>query len=187
MPRRQPLLRHFLGGPVGMPGEGMRQEMLLLHNVHGVPGATRLLPHPAAPDGVALGANATAGGAAGPEDSPGEPHQATEAQAQTQHLGGLRLYEGGSLSDVVELAGRQLGGRQPPTVLIFHGICVWADGQLEGVSSRRGDFLGASGRGRVGGGGQAQGGGGGVGRGRAGASGRRGADSSGAEDQVDGR
>jgi putative AlgH/UPF0301 family transcriptional regulator len=36
--------RHFLGGPVGMPGEGVRQEMLVLHTVDGVQGALALLP-----------------------------------------------------------------------------------------------------------------------------------------------
>lgn len=34
--------QHFLGGPVGMPGEGARQEIIVLHTVPGVEGAVPL-------------------------------------------------------------------------------------------------------------------------------------------------
>eukprot|EP00887_Chlorella_sp_A99_P006914 scaffold2.g6914.t1 len=117
-----PLLQHFLGGPVGLPGEGVRQEMLLLHNVHGVPAAARLLPRAPPPEPAAAPA-AAAGGRA----------PAREAAAATSGGGGARLYVGGSLADVLELAEAQLGGGgAPPSVLIFHGVCAWAEGQLEG-------------------------------------------------------
>lgn len=42
--RRGPAPKHFLGGPVGMPGEGIRQELAVLHTIGGVDGATVVLP-----------------------------------------------------------------------------------------------------------------------------------------------
>ncbi|GAB4813425.1 hypothetical protein N2152v2_000471 [Parachlorella kessleri] len=56
------IIRHFLGGPVGMPGEGVRQEMVLLHTITGVQGATSLplqaAPAPPAPANHAGGSRA---------------------------------------------------------------------------------------------------------------------------------
>lgn len=40
--------QHFLGGPVGMPGEGARQEIIVLHTVPGVEGAVPLQLPPSA-------------------------------------------------------------------------------------------------------------------------------------------
>lgn len=37
---------HFLGGPVGMPGEGARQEIAILHTIPGVEGAIPVLTAP---------------------------------------------------------------------------------------------------------------------------------------------
>lgn len=37
--------RHFFGGPVGMPGEGVWQELAVLHNVGGIPSASIVVRH----------------------------------------------------------------------------------------------------------------------------------------------
>lgn len=46
------------------------------------------------------------------------------------------LYEGGSLADVLAAAAGQRrqaqAGMEGPPVLLFHGVCAWAEGQLEG-------------------------------------------------------
>jgi hypothetical protein len=59
-------------------------------------------------------------------------HNATgEGSAPT-----VPLYEGGSLADVLAAAAgqrrRARAGQEGPPVLLFHGVCAWAEGQLEG-------------------------------------------------------
>jgi putative AlgH/UPF0301 family transcriptional regulator len=53
-----------------------------------------------------------------------------------QSLLGPGLYSGGSLEEALRLAGAlkltgQLAG-QHPVIHMYHGICTWAGGQLEG-------------------------------------------------------
>lgn len=171
------LLRHFLGGPVGMPGEGVNHEVVVLHYVPGVTGARRVLSppasarsraSPAAAPGAGVGGaqpsvsssgqgGAGAGGAGGGRRSSSAADRGLAggsppvgSTAPDQPAGGLHLYEGGSLSEIMEqaAAGNAAGGRHwaagagsdgtaagaapPPPVLLFHGMCVWAEGQLEG-------------------------------------------------------
>ncbi|KAL4424312.1 hypothetical protein ABPG75_001613 [Micractinium tetrahymenae] len=168
-------LRHFLGGPVGMPGEGVNHEVLVLHTVAGVPGARRILPPPAStgnrttaaapssssasaadPSGSTAGAAGTRGAASG--GTGGSTRDASDAgsapaRSAPDPAGVLRFYEGGSLSEVLERAAEAAdavaaaaqcrrgrcaarGGKAeaapPPPVLLFHGVCAWAEGQLEG-------------------------------------------------------
>jgi len=89
-------LRHFLGGPVGMPGDGPGPEVAVLHGVPDVPGARRLLPR-------GLTSKRGRGGAlgGGDADAPPDPRSL--------------LFEGGGLVDVVRAAARSAakgrGGR----------------------------------------------------------------------------
>ncbi|KAK9823070.1 hypothetical protein WJX81_006746 [Elliptochloris bilobata] len=48
LPAGAPALAHFLGGPVGLPGDGPHAEVAVMHTLATVPGACVLLP-PAAP------------------------------------------------------------------------------------------------------------------------------------------
>lgn len=128
--RPETVIRHFLGGPVGMPGEGVRQELSMLHTVGAVPGAGRLLPWHS--------------------DSwqPAELPGAAVAQQRKQ-----ALYQGGSLADILEKgapAPRSRFARAPPppppvAVHVFHGLCSWSEGQLEG-EVRSGAWAFASGK-----------------------------------------
>ncbi|CAK0784725.1 hypothetical protein CVIRNUC_007929 [Coccomyxa viridis] len=109
-----PALSHFLGGPVGMPGEGPLQEVAVIHTLAEVPGSRPLL------------------------------------QQNTTQDSAAELFEGGSLADVAAAASaaspqqpqhgrwgsaRALRPAQQsghPSVHVYHGICAWAEGQLEG-------------------------------------------------------
>ncbi|CAL8462769.1 g2302 [Coccomyxa elongata] len=113
LPPGSPQLSHFLGGPVGMPGDGPIQELAVIHTLAEVPGARPLL-----------------------------------APNASREEGTLELFEGGSLTDVVAAAsaagpppvtrwGARGGGRsntqhRQPRVHVYHGICAWSEGQLEG-------------------------------------------------------
>ncbi|KAK9804843.1 hypothetical protein WJX72_008395 [[Myrmecia] bisecta] len=102
---RQVGARHFMGGPVGLSGEQAALEMAVLHTVAGVPGSRVLVP------------SNTSGPA-----------------AQDGHAG---LFEGGDLAQVVQRAGtaqrrRRRSAAGAADVRIFHGVCAWADAQLEG-------------------------------------------------------
>ena len=44
---------------------------------------------------------------------------------------GSGLYEGGSLADVMAAAGAP-GAGPGARVALYHGVCAWAEGQLEG-------------------------------------------------------
>lgn len=75
------------------------------------------------------------------------------AHNATMREGGApELFEGGSLTDVVAAASAAVpppgggrwgarGGRPPPgqirhpSVHVYHGICAWSEGQLEGASN----------------------------------------------------
>lgn len=109
---RGPVLRHFLGGPVGMPGEGINQELAVLHPFSF---GRRLVPAAAGAsvDTEAVGRGNTAAAAAAP------------------------LHECGSLADVMAAAAQQENrsqpGREGLPILVFHGVCAWAEGQLEGT------------------------------------------------------
>jgi len=102
--------KHFLGGPVGMPGEGVRQEIAVLHTMHGIEGAISILPRPHN---------------TGNHDDDRNHHQ--------------YLYQGGRLADVLERlsssAASSATKNSPPShqsVFVYHGISTWAEGQLEG-------------------------------------------------------
>ena len=72
------------------------------------------------------------------------------AHNASREEGALELFEGGSLTDVVAAAsaavpppagarwGARGGGRsttqnRQPRVHVYHGICAWSEGQLEGA------------------------------------------------------
>ncbi|EIE26152.1 hypothetical protein COCSUDRAFT_65011 [Coccomyxa subellipsoidea C-169] len=112
LPPGSPQLSHFLGGPVGMPGDGPVQELAVIHTLAEVPGARPFL-----------------------------------AQNATREVGAPELFEGGSLTDVVAAASAAVpppGGRwgvrsnrsssqnRQTRVHVYHGICAWSEGQLEG-------------------------------------------------------
>lgn len=107
-------LRHFLGGPVGMPGDGPRPEVAVLHGVPDVPGARRLLPR-----GLSSkkGRGALGGGDA---DAPPDPRSL--------------LFEGGGLVDVVRAAARSAA-----KAAAGKGRGGGAGGGVGGVSSSSGD------------------------------------------------
>lgn len=128
----------------------MHHEVVTLHWLAGVTGATRLLP--AAGDGAMTSGGAEARDTVtwgrGPSGGSGAAALAPAA-----------LYEGGSLSEVLERAsdaadaagaaqprpgkraarrsdrraGAELAPPVVPPVLLFHGVCGWAEGQLEGA------------------------------------------------------
>jgi len=125
-------MRHFVGGPVGVPGVGRgggAADPTLLHGVAAVPGARALLPR-----GWSPGA----------------------ADADALPDAGVLLFEGGSLADAVRGAAAaatrappppapprglaalgRLRRRPPPSPLrpivhVYHGRVVWAPAQLEG-------------------------------------------------------
>lgn len=102
-------IRHQLGGPVGMPSGASRpaSELAVLHTVPGVGGARRLLP-------------------ATPAPRPGGRHSTQHAPSE--------LYYGGSVTEVAErvMSGGTARGRPRHRLWVFHGICAWAPGQLEG-------------------------------------------------------
>ena len=80
-------LRHFLGGPVGMPGDGPTADVVVLHGVPAVPGARPLLPR------------AWRRGAA---DADARPDAAA------------LLFEGGALADAVSAAAAAAAATPPP-------------------------------------------------------------------------
>jgi hypothetical protein len=91
------------------------QEIAVIHTLADVPGARSLI----------------------------KPNHNQEAE------GALELFEGGSLADVVAAAsavappaqggrwgvsrGAQRGQNRLPSVHVYHGICAWSEGQLEGA------------------------------------------------------
>lgn len=133
-------------------GEGVHHEVVILHMLVGVPGATRLLP--AVPR-----ESANAGSAAEVAPRDGDARGRGSGSAGTAAPKPAALYEGGSLSEVLERAAdaaaataaaaakpraskrgdRRAGAEQ---VLLFHGVCGWAEGQLEGAVGGRGKHAG---------------------------------------------
>lgn len=116
-------------------GEGPVQEIAVIHTLAEVPGARSLIrPNDTRAEAAAAAAEDGAGNAAANS--------------------GLELFEGGSLADVVAAAsavppapqgggggGRWGSGRGPatrsqsrqPSVHVYHGVCAWSEGQLEGM------------------------------------------------------
>ncbi|KAL4442669.1 hypothetical protein ABPG77_006663 [Micractinium sp. CCAP 211/92] len=143
-------LRHFLGGPVGMPGEGVNHEVAVLHFVPGIADSRLILPQPTSPGNRT--APAAPGAAAADTGRPSGDAAESSSQAGGAADGGAagtpHLYEGGSLGEIMEQAaaaaargrrghsasrrGGKAGDAAALPVLLFHGVCAWAEGQLEG-------------------------------------------------------
>lgn len=133
----------------------MNHEVVVLHTLGRVAGARRILSPANDSQLAAAGAGSGAAGhAAGGDGDRGEAGAVPAAA--------FPLYEGGSMSEILEQAADATaaaaaaarahscrGGRLRrdheaaavavaagdgvPPVLLFHGVCAWAEGQLEGV------------------------------------------------------
>ncbi len=128
LPPGAPALSHFLGGPVGLPGAP---------------------PHPWARPAVGCplirpsrwgDAVARARAGDGPVAEVAVMHTLAAVPGARALLpppagaNGSGLFEGGSLADVVAAAGAPGAPGAPAgaRICLYHGVCAWAEGQLEG-------------------------------------------------------
>ncbi len=96
--------RHFLGGPVGMPGAGAGARAAVLHGAPGVPGARAVLP--------------------GALWEGGELAEVLERSAALGAAAAAAAKAAGAGTTAAAAAAA-------PPVLIFHGVAEWRPGQLE--------------------------------------------------------
>lgn len=163
-------IRHYIGGPVGMPNRGPASEVLVMHHMGNVTGAKQLIaaaaPPPPPPTAAGLHDSAARNAVAAlGRLSRGTALEVMTAQGETvRHRGGhahLRgrsrrrspggnavpasasssLYMGGHLDEIlyrvqqgVASGGDGWGNHAAvgTQLRLFHGICAWAQGQLEG-------------------------------------------------------
>ena len=143
-------LRHFVGGPVGMPGDGSTADVVVLHGVPAVPGARPLLPRAwrrgaadadARPDAAALlfegGALADAVSAAAVAAAATPPPPPPRRGLALLRAGAAVPASGGTTRPSRLPAARPPPSRAPPSptrpiVHVYHGVVAWAPGQLEG-------------------------------------------------------
>jgi hypothetical protein len=133
-------------------GEGVNHEVAVLHLLGGVAGARRILP-PSHNDtvtaagpgsasssatGVTVGSSSDnpwlyeggslaeilerAADAAGADPSAAEQPQAQQRQPAAREKAGQQQQQ-------------EAAPAAPPAVLLFHGVCAWAEGQLEGETT----------------------------------------------------
>lgn len=127
----------------------MNHEVAVLHFVPGIADSRLILPQPTSPGNRTAPAapGAAAAGTGRPSVDASESSHAGGA-ADGGAAGAPHLYEGGSVGDIMEQAaaaaargrrghsasrrGRKAGDTAALPVLLFHGVCAWAEGQLEG-------------------------------------------------------
>jgi hypothetical protein len=128
----------------GLPaGEGVNHEVVVLHSLEGVAGARRILPP--ANDSAAPQQPRDAGRhpPALPLFEGGSLAEVLERAAEADAAAAAAASQAGA---AVSRAAARRGGRRGAAqgaggmaaeaaspVLLFHGVCAWAEGQLEGV------------------------------------------------------
>lgn len=127
---------HRLGGPVGMPGEGARQIMAVLHSVSGIDGAVPVLDNkdsavPPVYQGGRLN-DVLEGSKLKLENAAAAAAGASAAARQGERKGSLiKGTFRGSTPRKKECPGGCLAEVISP-VFVYHGIATWGEGQLEG-------------------------------------------------------
>lgn len=158
-------VQHRLGGPVGMPGEGARQELAVVHSVGGIDGATTVILGDEVTPSVYIGGRLTDVLEIGKKmcNDAGDREEmkkkySHEHSRRGGSVGGFGSVVGNSFkrssihsrfptpnelkqannnnnnnnNNNEEEDGRWVSCSDDPSVLVFHGISTWAEGQLEG-------------------------------------------------------
>lgn len=161
-------VQHRLGGPVGMPGEGARQELAVVHSVGGIEGATAVILGDENSPPVYIGGrltdvleigkemcddavdrevmkknykheNSRRSGSGGNGFGSAVAHRFKRSGIRSKfptpnelEQENTNIINHNNNNNNQEDDGRWVSCGDDPSVLVFHGISTWAEGQLEG-------------------------------------------------------
>jgi putative AlgH/UPF0301 family transcriptional regulator len=141
--QRDEVVQHRLGGPVGMPGEGARQEITVVHSVPGIEGASLVLLGDGSIPSVYIGGMLTDVLERGKKTLCNDVESRSRSKVERKKndengkdederkSGGGDGSSGNTNTEEYKSDGLACEDG-PREILVFHGIATWTEGQLEG-------------------------------------------------------